>query len=79
MKANESIIQASETALLTLKQEYNIGTKTISDLVKEEEKLLEAKVNYFDVKKDYLISYFNLLSLEGTLLENFKEYLPYLN
>ena len=51
MKANEANIQAIETSLLSLKQEYNIGTKTISELIGEEEKLLEAKVNYFNAKK----------------------------
>jgi outer membrane protein len=79
MRANKTTIKASETALLSLQQEFIIGTKTVSDLVEEEEKLLAAKVNYFNAKKDYLISYFNIKSLEGTLLDSFKEYLPELN
>ena len=79
MRANKTTIKAIETALLSLQQEFIIGTKTFSDLVGEEEKLLAAKVNYFNAKKDYLISYFNIKSLEGTLLDIFKEYLPGLN
>ena len=79
MKANETSIKASKTALLSLKQEFSIGTKTISDLVAEEEKLLAAKVYYFNTKKDFLISYYQIKSLEGSLLENFKEYMPNLN
>ena len=79
MEAYQAIIQASETALLSLKQEYNIGTKTMSDFLEEEEKLLNSKVNYFDAKKNYLIAYFKIKSLEGTLVESFKEYLPELN
>ena len=69
----------SEQLLQSLKEEYLIGTKTISDFLEEEEKFLTLKVNYFNAKKDYLISYFKIKSLEGTLLENFKEFLPKLN
>ena len=79
MEVYQFKINASETALLSLKQEYSIGTKTISDFVEEEEKLLQAKVNFFNSKKDYLIAYFTIKSLEGTLLKNFQEYLPKLN
>ena len=79
MKANEATIVASETALQSLKQEYIIGTKTISDYLAEEERLLTSKVNYFNAKKDYFLSYFKIKSLEGALLEIFHEYLPKLN
>ena len=64
-------IQASETALISLNNEYEIGTKTISDIINEEEKLLIAKVNYFNSKKYFLIAYFKIKALEGTLLQNF--------
>lgn len=79
MKANIASIKASETSLLSLKQEFSIGTKTISELISEEEKLLNTKVNYFNAKKDYLIAYFKIQSFEGTLLHNFKEYIPDIN
>ena len=72
-------IEASKTALQSIKQEYLIGTKTISDLLKEEENLLDLKVNYSNAKNSYLVSYFKLKSLEGSLLDTFKEYLPTLN
>ena len=49
--------------LTSLKEEYAIGTKTITDLVEEEEKLLNANVSYLNSKK-YLLNYFNLKSLE---------------
>ena len=62
MKANEATIVASETALQSLKQEYLIGTKTISDYLEEEEKLLTLKVNYSNVKKDFYLSYFTIKS-----------------
>lgn len=79
MKTNQISIKASETALLSLNEEYLMGTKTISDLLEEEEKLLNLKVNYFNAKKEYLLSYFKIKSLEGSLVENFKEFLPKLN
>lgn len=79
MKANIASIKASETSILSLKQEFSIGTKTISELISEEEKLLNTKVNYFNAKKDYLMSYFKIKSLEGSLLDEFKKYLPDIN
>ena len=79
MKANLISIQASETALISLKNEYDIGTKTISDIINEEEKLLKAKVNFFNSKQQFINSYFKIKALEGTLLETFEKYLPNLN
>ena len=76
MKANLSIIESVETSLTSLKEEYTIGTKTITDLVEEEEKLLNANVNYLNSKKEYLLNYFKLKSLEGSLVNIFEEYLP---
>ena len=76
MKANLSIIESIETSLTSLKEEYTIGTKTITDLVEEEEKLLNGNVNYLNSKKDYLLNYFKLKSLEGSLVNIFEEYLP---
>ena len=35
MKANIASIKASETSILSLKQEFSIGTKTISELISE--------------------------------------------
>ena len=68
MSTNKIVIQSIETSLNSLKEEYNIGTKTITDLVNEEEKLLNANVNYFNSKKDFLINYFKLKSLDGSLI-----------
>ena len=79
MKSNLAIIKANETALESLKQEYDIGTKTITDLIEEEGKLLSTKVDYLNFKKDYLVNYFKIKSLEGTLLNIFENYLPSIN
>lgn len=79
MKSNLIIIQSIETSLDSLKAEYDIGTKTISDLIDEEENLLNSKVNYLNSKKDYILNYFKLKSLDRSLIKLFNEYLPQVN
>ena len=79
MSSNLTIIQSIETALNSMKEEYNIGTKSITDLVNEEEKLLNANVNYLNSKKDFLLNYFKLKSLDGGLIKLFEKYLPKIN
>ena len=54
MSTNQIVIQSIETSLNSLNEEYNIGTKTITDLVNEEEKLLNANVNYLNSKKNFI-------------------------
>ena len=79
MSSNQIVIQSIETSLNSLNEEYNIGTKTITDLVNEEEKLLNANVNYLNSKKNYLTNYFKLKSLDGSLLKLFEHYIPVTN
>ena len=79
IESNLSIIKATETSIEIISQEYDIGTKTIMDLIQEESKLLTAKVDYLNSKKNYYISYFKIKSLEGTLLNDFEEFLPKFN
>ena len=49
------------------------------EYTEEEEKLLSTNVDYLNSKTDYLINYFTLKSLEGTLLKSFENYLPSIN
>ena len=79
MHSNNVIIKSIETSIDSLREEYDIGTKTISELVDEEEKLLNANVNFLNSKKDYLLSYFKIKSLDGSLLNLFEDYLPSIN
>tara|TARA_Y100000741_G_scaffold105771_1_gene78998 strand:+ start:845 stop:2131 length:1287 start_codon:yes stop_codon:yes gene_type:complete len=79
MKTNLSIIKSIETSLDSLRAEYQVGTKTITDLVEEEEKLLNANVNYLNSKKNYLLNYFKLKSLDGSLVALFNKYMPIVN
>ena len=79
MSSNQIVIQSIETSLNSLNEEYNIGTKTITDLVNEEEKLLNANVNYLNSKKNFITNYFKLKSLDGSLIKLFEHYIPATN
>ncbi len=79
MQSNLIIIKSIETALESLKEEYSIGTKTINNLVDEEEKLLNANVNYLNSKKDLVLNYFKIKSLDGSLFRIIEKYLPVIN
>jgi len=79
MSTNQIVIQSIETSLNSLNEEYNIGTKTITDLVNEEEKLLNANVNYLNSKKSFITNYFKLKSLDGSLIKLFEHYIPATN
>ena len=76
MESNLIIIKSIQTALNSLIEEYNMGTKTISELIEQEEKLLDAKVNFLNSNKKNLLNYFKLKSLDGTLINLFENYLP---
>ena len=79
MKSNLINIKSIETSLMSLKAEYIIGTKTINDLIDEEEKLLNANFNYLNSKKDFLLNYFKIKSLDGSLIKLFDKYLTVIN
>ena len=76
MESNLIIIKSIQTALNSLIEEYNMGTKTISELIEQEEKLLDAKVNFLNSNKKNLLNYVKLKSLDGTLINLFENYLP---
>lgn len=79
MESNQLIIKSVQTSIDILKEEYDIGTKTISDLVEGEENLLNANVSFLNSKRDFLLNYFELKSLDGSLIKLFDEYLPSIN
>ncbi len=72
-------IEYANTLLESTQEEYNLGTKSITDLIDAETTLLNANVDYFNANKNYLINYFNLLALDGSLIKIFEEYLPTYN
>ena len=79
MNSNLIVIESINTSLNILKEEYSIGTKSITDIINEEEKLLNAKVSYLNSKRDFLLNYFKLKSYDGTLIKLFENYLPKVN
>ena len=72
-------IEYANTFLESTQEEYNLGTKSITDLIEAETNLLNVNVEYFNANKNYLINYFNLLALDGSLIKLFEEYLPSYN
>ena len=69
-------IEANKILLDVLTKEYESGIKTFTDLIDQEEQLLEAYLYNFSKNKDLLITYFQILAIEGKLVEVFKDYLP---
>ena len=76
ISSNNKQLKSIQTSLDSIKEEYKIGTKTITDLINAESELLDVNVNYHSSRKDMILNYFNILALEGSLLENFENYLP---
>ena len=68
-----------QTSLESIKEEYNIGTKTITDLIDAESELLTVNVNYHSANKDMILNYFNIMALEGSLISAFENFLPSYN
>ena len=69
-------IKSIETSLESIIEEYNIGTKTTIDIIDAESELLEFYVSYFTYKKEYILNYFNIMALQGSIVDIFKNYLP---
>lgn len=74
--SNNKQLQSIQTSLDSIREEYKIGTKTITDLIDAESDLLNVNVNYHSSRKDMILNYFNIMALEGSLIENFENYLP---
>ncbi len=79
VKTSKIKIKYANILLETTSEEYNLGTKSITDLIDAESQLLDANVEYLNANKNYLMNYFNLLALDGSLIKLFEEYLPKLN
>ena len=69
-------IESNRIGLEVIKNEYEAGIKTFTDLIDQEEKLLNAYLYNLNKNKDFLLNYFEILALEGTLIEIFDDFLP---
>ena len=79
ISSNSKQLKSIQTSLESIKEEYNIGTKTITDLIEAESELLNVNVNYHASKKDMILNYFNIMALEGSLIAAFENFLPSYN
>ena len=79
ISSNNKQIESIQTSLESIQEEYNIGTKTINELIDAESELLSVKVNLNTSKKDMILNYFNIMALEGSLISSFEKYLPNYN
>lgn len=79
LKSNLTQIKAHESSLELIKNEYESGMATFTNLIDQEEKLLNSRLAYIEKNKDLIMTYFRILSLEGELLNIFKDYLPNIN
>ena len=77
--SNNKQLMSIQTSLESIREEYNIGTKTITDLIDAESELLTVNVNYHSSKKDMILNYFNIMALEGSLISAFENFLPSYN
>ena len=77
--SNNKQLMSIQTSLESIREEYNIGTKTITDLIDAESELLNVNVNYHSSKKDMILNYFNIMALEGSLISTFEKFLPNYN
>ena len=76
ISSNTKQLKSIETSIMSIKEEFKIGTKTITDLIEVESDLLTVNVNYYSSRKDLILNYFNIKALEGSLLGTFENYLP---
>ncbi len=79
ISSNKKQLKSIQTSLDSIKEEYKIGTKTITDLIDAEGELLNVHVNYHSSRKDMILNYFNIMALEGSLVEKFENYLSNYN
>ena len=77
--AREKAINVNRELAGAIKEEYNIGTKTITDLIDAESELLSVNVSLHTSKKNMILNYFNIMALQGTLISSFEKYLPNYN
>lgn len=64
---NKRRIEAQQAALDSIRSEYEVGEKTLRDVLDEENKLLEAQTNLVNAEQTYFLSIYQVLSGLGML------------
>ncbi len=62
-----STIKANEMAVEGVKKEYEVGSRTLLDVLDAEQELLEEKVGVIKVKRDKFVTIFNIMAYIGKL------------
>lgn len=65
---SEKHVEYQKLALDGVRQEYEVGAKTMIDVLKTQEDYNKAKVQAVEVKKKYILSAYRIKSLMGTML-----------
>ncbi len=68
IKANQAAIKSSKISVEAMNQEYVVGTRTLIDVLNEQEKLNKYLIEDINLNKNFIMSYYMLKALEGNLL-----------
>ncbi|GFZ87027.1 type I secretion protein TolC [Rickettsiales bacterium] len=67
IKSSQDAINAAQIALLATQQEYDLGTKTMLDILDAERELFATRVNLTKAKHEHMILSYRLIFLMGML------------
>ena len=79
VKALEQAVSSSRTALDATQAGFDVGTRTIVDVLLSQRNLYQSITNYYQARYDYLLNFMRLKQAAGTLqvqdLENLEPFL----
>lgn len=67
IKSQQAQVRASEIALEGVRQEATVGSRTVLDVLDQEQELLDARVNLVRAQRDELVAAFQVLAATGQL------------
>ena len=75
-KSANTQIEANKISLSIIQKEYQSGIRVFTDLIDQEEKLLDSYLYSFNQNNDLLVMYFEILAIQGKLIDLFSDFLP---
>ena len=66
-KANEKVVKASKKSVDSLTEEHKAGSKTLLDVLQQQQKYFQAQKKFVDTEQQYLKSCYELASAKGEL------------
>ncbi|MCE1737063.1 TolC family protein, partial [Enterobacter hormaechei] len=70
VEANKQAVLSAQSSLDSMEAGYQVGTRTIVDVLEATTKLYQAKQNLSKARYDYLLAQLNIQQARGTLNEN---------